>query len=139
MGKERFPQDWWVINLLADGRAELVLGEQNAPGKSVRPITKSTLPTGAWTHLAFVVDRPAREVRWYVNGALDSTTEIPATLTGSLSIEGIDLRIPSSYKPFAGLFDDLTIYKRTLSAAEVKAAYEAETPRRGSVKYEPAG
>jgi hypothetical protein len=139
MGKERFPQDWWVINLLADGRAELVLGERNEPGKSVRPITKSTLPTGAWTHLAFVVDRPAREVRWYVNGALDSTTEIPATLTGSLSIEGIDLRIPSSYKPFAGLFDDLTIYKRTLSAAEVKAAYEAETPRRGSVKYEPAG
>jgi outer membrane protein assembly factor BamB len=139
MGKERFPQDWWVINLLADGRAELVLGERNEPGKSVRPTTKTALPTDAWTHLAFVVDRPARMVSWYVNGTLDSLTEIPPTLTGSLSIEGIDLRIPSSYKPFAGLFDELTIYKRTLIAAGIKAAYDRESGRRTSVAYEAAG
>jgi len=139
MGKERFPQDWWAINLLPDGRAELVLGERNEPGKSVRPTTNSTLPTDVWTHLAFVVDRPARQVRWYVNGTLDGTTEIPPTLTGSLSIEGIDLRIPSSYKPFAGLFDELTIYQRTLTDAEIQAAYESEKPKRGSVRYEALG
>ncbi|MBM3498236.1 MAG: hypothetical protein FJX74_06150, partial [Armatimonadetes bacterium] len=129
MGKERFPQDWWVINLLADGRAELVLGERNEPGKSVRPTTKGTLPTDAWTHLVFVVDRPARQVGWYVNGILDSLTEIPATLTGSLSVEGVDLRIPSAHKPFAGLLDDLTIHKRALTEAEIAAAYATQRER----------
>lgn len=136
MGKELFPTTWWVINLLADGRAELVLGQTNAEGKTVRPTTQTALPTDSWTHLAFVVDRHRREVRWFVNGALDSITKIPATLTGSLSVEGADLRIPSAYKPLEGLFDELRIYRRTLSDSEVRAAYTSGKGRHSSVQYE---
>ena len=57
MGKERFPELVGHQRLLPDGRAELVLGQSTAAGKSVRPTTKSALPTDRWTHLAFVVDR----------------------------------------------------------------------------------
>jgi len=136
MGKEAYPQNWWVINLLPDGRVELVLGETNEPGRMVRPTSATALPTDAWTHLAFVVDRANRAVHWYVNGALDSTTEIPDTLTGSLSVEGVDLRIPSAHKPFAGLFDELRIHRRTLTADEARKAYEGERRGRGSVEFE---
>ena len=136
MGKERFPQTWWVINLLPDGRVELVLGETHTEGKMVRPTSEASLPKDRWTHLAFSVDREGSEVRCYVDGALDSTTAIPETLNGSLSVEGVDLMTPSAHKPFVGLFDELMIYQRALTDAEVKADYDSERPNRSSVGYE---
>ena len=135
MGKESYPQTWWVINLLGDGRVELVLGETQAEGKMVRPTSKASLPTDRWTHLAFVVDRKGMEVRCYVDGALDSRTAMPPTLDGSLSVEGTDLRIPSAHKPFVGLFDELRIHRRALAEAEIEASYESEKPTRSSVSF----
>jgi len=119
LGKQDFPRTWWVINILRDGRAELVLGTGQGKGKSVRPVSKTPLAKDKWTHVAFVVDRPRRTVTCSINGRPDSTTKIPPELTGSLSVRGKDLLIPSAHKPFAGLFDDLRLYP-----AEVKALYE---------------
>jgi len=119
MGKEKFPQNWWVVNLLDDGGVELVLGEGRAPGKVARGRSRGPLPLGKWTHVAFVVDRGNFEVRCYINGKLDSVTEIPRTLTGSLSVKGSDILIPSAFKPFCGLLDELKIYRRALSGEEV--------------------
>jgi len=135
LGKEAYPRTWWVINILPDGRAELVLGTGRGEGKSVRLKSKTPLSKDNWTHLAFVIDRPNRTVACHLNGHPDSTTKIPPKLTASLSVEGRDLMIPSAHKPFAGLFDDLLLYRRTLTAAEVKARYEKEKGRRTSVTY----
>ncbi len=126
LGKEAYPRTWWVINLLPDGRAELVLGTGRGEGKSVRLKSKTPLSQDTWTHVAFVVDRPNRTVACHINGHPDSTTKIPPTLTASLSVEGKDLMIPSAHKPFAGLFDNLRLYRRVLTPAEVKALYEKE-------------
>jgi hypothetical protein len=133
LGKEDFPRTWWVVNILRDGRAELVLGTGRGKGQSVRPASKTPLATDGWTHVAFVIDRPGRAVTCYINGRPDSTTPIPPSLTGSLSVKGKDLRIPSVHKPFAGLFDDLRLYRRTLTAAEVKAQYDKAKAARTSV------
>ncbi|HIE51460.1 MAG TPA: methyltransferase domain-containing protein [Armatimonadetes bacterium] len=135
MGKENFPQNWWVINLLEDGRVEMVLGETRAEGKTVRPTSRTPLAAQQWTQVAFVVNREKFEVKCYINGELDSTTRIPPTLKGSLSVEGRDLRIPSTFKPFAGLFDELKIYRRALTDAEVKQSYEREKNNRTSVEF----
>ena len=59
----------------------------------------------------------------------------PPQLTGSLSVKGQDLMIPSGHKPFVGLFDELRLYRRTVTAAEVKAQYEKQKPNRTSVTY----
>jgi len=126
LGKEDFPATWWVINVLPDGRAELVLGEGTGEGKSVRPTCKTPLPAGAWAPLAFTVDRKHRQVTCCLNGVADATTPLPPPLTGALGAPGKDLRIPSSYKPFTGLFDEFRIYTRVLSEAEVKARYGTE-------------
>jgi len=135
MGKSSFPNAWWVINLLSDGRPEMVLGESTAKGKSVRPTSKTPLVKGQWNHIAFTVDRKNAVVKCYMNGKLDRTTKIPPTLTGSLSIEGKDLRIPEN-RPFVGLFDELKIYNRVLTDAEVAQSYDKEKSNRTSVGFE---
>ncbi len=135
LGKEDHPRHWWVVNLLRDGRAELVLGTGSGKGKSVRPTAKTPLPQDKWTHLAFSIDRKNRTVTCYVNGRPDGRTTIPPQLTGSLSVEGKDLMIPSAHKPFVGLLDELRLYRRPLTDAEAKAWYEKEGPLRTSVAY----
>ena len=121
LGKESFPANWWVINILADGRAELVLGTGRGPGQSVRPTSKAPLGKQKWTHLAYTVDRKRSVALCYVNGKLDSTTTIPAKFTAALDVAGQNLAIPSAHKPFVGWVDDLTICRRALAAAEVQA------------------
>ena len=130
LGKEDFPRTWWTVNVLADGRVELVLGTGGGEGQSVRMASKAPLAKGGWTHVAFVVDRVGRRVYGYIDGKGDRDMAIPAKLTGSLSVEGKDLRIPSNHKPFTGLFDELRIYRRTLSSAEVKASCDGSSKGR---------
>ncbi len=127
VGKEAFPENWWVINVLDNGRAELVLGEGRGPGHSVRPTTEASLATDAWTHLVAVADRKAREVRWYVNGKLDSRHPIPETMTKGLHAAGREIAIPSSHKPFRGLIGDFRIYRQAITAECVQELYQQET------------
>jgi len=134
LGKEAFPENWWVINLLDNGRAELVLGEGRGANRSVRPTTVASLATDAWSHLVAVVDRQAGEVRWYLNGKLDGRHTIPETMTAGLHAEGRDITIPSAHKPFRGLIGDFRIYRQTLSAERVQELFQEHAPRRESVE-----
>jgi hypothetical protein len=133
LGKEAFPQNWWVINLLDDGRAELVLGEGRGPGKSVRPTTTKPLKKGVWSHLVAVVDRQAGEARWYLDGAPAGRLKMPETMTAGIHAAGRDIAIPSSHKPFRGLIGDLRIYRKAISEEKVKALFgERERQSGGS-------
>ena len=137
LGKEDYPRTWWGINILENGRTELVLAGEHQKGKAMlRPVPETPLSTVAWTHVAYVIDREQAEVRCYFNGTLDLRTPIPPAMTGSLSVEGTDLMIPSSYKPFAGLFDELKIFRRPLTDAQVQASYQREEKNRTSVAFE---
>jgi len=126
IGKEAFPENWWVINILANGRAELVLGTGRGPVRSARAATTAALATDAWIHLAACVDRQAREVRWYVNGEIDSRHPIPETMTQGLDAAGSEIIIASKHKPFRGLVSDLRIYREALSAQRAHMLYEQE-------------
>ncbi|MHB8897952.1 MAG: outer membrane protein assembly factor BamB family protein, partial [Thermoguttaceae bacterium] len=130
LGKEAFPENWWVVNLLDNGRAELVLGEGQGSGRTVRAITGALLPTDAWTHLVAVVDRRAGEVRWYVGGKLDSRQPIPATMTAGLNAVGHEIAIPSAHKPFRGMIADLRIYRQALAERRVQELFQETVPGR---------
>ena len=139
LGKEDYPQTWWGINILDNGRTELVLAGEHQKGKAMlRQISKTPLSTATWTHVAYAVDREQAEVRCYFNGALDTRTPIPPAMTGSLSVENVDLMIPSSYKPFSGLFDELKIFRRPLTDAQVQASYRREEKSRTSTTFQDA-
>ena len=111
------------------------LGTGREVGKSVRPTSRTPLSRERWTHVAFAVDRERGQVRCYINGAPDGTARIPGKLTGSLSVEGKDLMIPSARKPFVGLIDELKLYRRALADAEVKADWQREHAKRTSAAW----
>jgi Concanavalin A-like lectin/glucanases superfamily/Domain of unknown function (DUF1929)/Bacterial Ig domain/Galactose oxidase, central domain len=75
------------------------------------------LPTGAWSHLAATYD--GSNLRIFVNGVQGSSH----TLTGSLIISGGALRIGGNSvwgEYFSGLIDEVRVYKRVLTAAEIQ-------------------
>ncbi len=136
MGKEAFPQNWWVINLLDNGSAELVLGEGRGPGQSARAKTTRAIATDAWSHLVAAADRKAGEVRWYLNGALDSRHPIPKAMTKGLRADGRDIAIPSSHKPFRGLIGDIRIYGKAVTAKRVRELFQEQAKRRTSTTFQ---
>jgi hypothetical protein len=130
LGKEAFPENWWVINLLDNGRAELVLGTGRGVKRSVRAATATSLATDTWSHLVAVVDRQAREVCWYLNGKPDGRHVIPETMVGELHAAGRDISVPSSHKPFRGLLGDFRIYRQTISAQRVQELFREHADQR---------
>jgi hypothetical protein len=78
----------------------------------------AALSTTDWTHLAATYD--GATVRLYVNGALAGS----ASLSGALTTSAGALRIGGNSvwgEFFAGLIDEVRVYNRALSAAEIAA------------------
>jgi chitodextrinase len=85
-------------------------GEQDAVGPS-------SLPLNAWTHLAATYD--GTTVRLYVNGALAGSS----TYAGSIPASSGPLRLGGNSiwsEWFRGELDDVRVYGRALSAAELQ-------------------
>ena len=98
------------------GSPQAPVGEVRVNG--FKDATASTgLATGTWTHLAETYD--GSSVRLYVNGTLVSTTAAPGSLVSSTA----PLRIGGNNiwgEYFSGLIDEVRVYNRALSAAEIQ-------------------
>jgi hypothetical protein len=81
--------------------------------------TTSNYPLGEWFHIAGVFDGNAGEDRLYLNGELKSTTTRPEKIVpdGDLPVY-IGCVTPTQYF-FKGALDDLAIYSRALTQAEI--------------------
>lgn len=78
----------------------------------------ATIPVNVWTHVAATYDGAA--LRLYVNGALVGTTALTGSIdatTGPLRIGGNSVR----GEWFNGLIDEIRVYRRALSQAEVQS------------------
>ena len=92
--------------------AEIAAGSQ----RDARGV--AALPVGVWTHLAATYDKST--LRLYVNGVQVASTAVTGTLinsTGALRIGGNT--VWGEY--FSGLIDEVRVYERALSAAEIAA------------------
>ncbi|MCL4202531.1 MAG: right-handed parallel beta-helix repeat-containing protein [Pirellulaceae bacterium] len=132
MSKNDHPRTWWVLDITPAGRVSLEMADSNRISRVSR--TQAGIPENAWSHVAVVVDRTGRQVRFYLNGRLDSAHELPANFTGALDVPA-ELTLGSTWQPFIGLLDEVRIFKRTLDEAEIKAGYEREKVRRTSAEY----
>ena len=85
-------------------------GEQLAQGPT-------TLPANTWAHMAATYDGSA--LRFYINGALVTTK----AAIGSITTTNLPLHIGGDAlnEWFNGRIDDVRIYNRTLTQAEIKA------------------
>jgi hypothetical protein len=82
----------------------------------------SMLSLNTWTHLAATFD--GSSLRLYVNGALARTLPLPGRLAVSpapLRIGGNAPSIPYGGQFFKGLIDEVRIYNRSLSLADIQA------------------
>jgi type II secretory pathway pseudopilin PulG len=78
-----------------------------------------------WVHIAVIVNRPAGRVQAYINGIKQSNEIDISSVTGSVS-NTEELVMGTLYGwNTDGILDDIRLYNRTLSAAEVKAIYNA--------------
>ena len=96
------------------------IGNQNTQSITRGP---AALPRNSWRHLATTYD--GASLRLYVNGALVSTTPVSGAMVntdGALKIGG------NAIWPewFAGRIDDLRVYNRALTAAELQT--DMKTP-----------
>ncbi len=79
-----------------------------------------------WAHIAIVFDRSAGFAYVYVNGVKQSGSVNISSVTGNvLSSDNISISSVSGWM-MDGLFDDVRIYNRALSAAEIQAMYNAQ-------------
>jgi hypothetical protein len=82
-------------------------------------------PTNTWTHLAATWDGTTQ--RLFVNGVQVATRAVGGTMltsTGVLRIGGNDVWA----EWFAGLIDEVRLYNRALSAAEIQADMTRAVP-----------
>jgi DNA-binding beta-propeller fold protein YncE len=107
-GAAKTPQGWRLL-VDATGRFGFRLSQTSATGKTV------AVP-GSWYHLAAV--KTGAEISLYVNGVLEASAPLPALPMW----QNLRLLIGASAGPrafFPGLVDEVTIYKRALSAPEI--------------------
>jgi hypothetical protein len=99
------------VYLLSDGTVELY------------PFTASTgTPTnGVYTHVTIVFDAVANTVSYYFNGVLDSSPDPGGTVLGFVAT---NMGSDSFAEGFTGVLDDLRVFARVLSDAEVRFVYE---------------
>ena len=95
----------------------------NNPGASVGNVS------GSWHHAAFVRDRSEKKLYAYLDGELKETKD--DTIAGTMKNESdlyIGARKPGTTILFYGILDEIAIYDRVLSEAEVNAAVKGNVP-----------
>ncbi len=119
-----FPDAYLVIDLFANGRLGYYFCYRDAAGKvaSLGGSAAAGLKLGEWAHVALVCDRAAGQVQLYLNGYGQGTTAMPPTFAGDFVIGG-ELTLGNGWHNYWGLMDEVRIYRRALSKAEVKAEF----------------
>ena len=83
--------------------------------------TNSTYTTNGWSHIVVSVDAILNQQKIYLNGVLDNSQTITGTLTSVSSL--ILGKRPNNTGYFNGKLDDVRIYNRSLTPAEVGQVY----------------
>lgn len=91
-----------------------------------------TLEAGKWTHLAATWDGSTRAMKIYINGTLDTTAEAEESTsdmndTASPVVLGgdYDSSVPQYIPSFNGTLDEVRIWSRALTPAEVMSSAQA--------------
>jgi hypothetical protein len=103
----------YYLRFRADKKAQA--GIRGEAGSSTSVNGTSELPMGAWSHVAAVFDGTSLHV--YVNGAEEGVGSVAFTPTDGSSTLEIGRRMGSG--TFEGGMDDVRVYNRALSAAEI--------------------
>lgn len=133
LSKNDHPRTWWVMDITPAGRISLEMADQDRVGCVRR--TEAGIPENQWSHLAAVVDRTNGQIRFYLNGQLDSKHDMPPAFRGPLNIPA-DLTIGSTWQPFIGLLDQIRIFRRCLDESQIRDLFQSERDRRTDATHQ---
>ncbi len=104
----------------------------NGAGKSVSVGGSSTprFKPKTWMHVALVTDRRNGKTTVYLNGREAGRSQFPQGWAGNLNL-GNELTIGSTWQNYHGAMADVAVWRRALSDAEIKAAFNAQRPAYG--------
>jgi hypothetical protein len=117
--------DAWFLNASNGTGARRPAGGATIGGSIKYTTGSSALPLGTWTHLALTYDGSA--ISLYVNGVRVSTKQASGTIQSTSSPLWIGGNSPYG-EYFNGRIDDVRIYNRALSQAEITIAMGSGLP-----------
>ena len=111
--------DGYELSLSTNGKAFARLNQATS-GNTYRIDSTTSYPTSGtvWIHLAATYD--GTTLRLYVNGVLEGAIAGPASIATNGGALGIGAQ-PDGASPLQGALDDVRLYARALSAAEIQA------------------
>ena len=116
--------DEWTLDIYSGG-VEFVSWDS---GGSLLVLDTVAVPAaGTWTHACAVQGGNGNSRSLYLNGAEDINSAQNATMVDSAGRIQVGVRTNNNSTFFNGVIDDVRIYNRALSAAEVKQLYQLGT------------
>lgn len=120
---------WALYATLGPGNESWVFRFAMNPAQQYVYATCSCVVTGAWTHLAAVLDGDASTLTFYVNDVAMPVPTAGATIQpGSATLYLARSAELSPTFPVTGALDDVVIYSRALVPEEVAALGQAAAP-----------
>src|SRR5436190_2974461 len=115
--------DGWAMSVSGNGTLGAALHKSNVGTVNIFAGDGKVVNDGQWHHIALVFNRTASLVR-YVDGAASGTQYSLVSLAGQSVDNSVQLRIGARDQTgdevfFNGLIDDVRVYARVLTAAEV--------------------
>jgi hypothetical protein len=108
----------------------VVRARLNMNGLSNVATTTTMLDDGQWHHVLATVNRTTNITTVYVDGVVGDTNDISAMAGFSINTGGnaftLGARTSSTPNPMNGLLDDVAIWNRVLTAAEVTQVYNGQ-------------
>jgi hypothetical protein len=106
--------------------------------KDLKDNGSATISLGAWTHVLVVWHHSTDTADFYINGRLNSSISdntIVEKASGAADLEIANLRnnLSAGTYAFDGSIDDVRIYNRALTAAEVQALYAGTKIAHGKI------
>ena len=97
--------------------------------------SSNSVPSGVWVHAVGV--RTPNQMRLYLNGVLAGTTAVTGDPDYSRGLPEIGGNFGSDSDAFSGSIDDIRIYNRALTPAEIRALYvrESQATNQGTFRF----
>jgi hypothetical protein len=124
--------DGWGVSISGNGTLGAALHKSNVGTINIFAGDGKTVNDSQWHHLAVVFNRTANLVR-YVDGAVSGTQYSLASLIGQSVDNTVQFRIGARAQTgdevfFNGLIDDVRVYARALSPAEIASLAGVSPP-----------
>jgi hypothetical protein len=116
------PYGTYSLQLSPAGQGNYLTFHTGHAGGGNELVSPSPIPTGQWVHVAATYDPGTGEKRLYVNGMLVASATLTAPLVYDTTSAG-NLYIgqdPGAGEAFRGAIDDVGVWGRALTAAEVQ-------------------